>query len=476
MWCARPPAGLAENDAEPDLCSTPINTEKTSLPPPSTNPDDLLDYYRNLVAQFDEERKSYELKLEQCSIARKEYYKVRWQLTQRDMEIAELQKALSDAHVHLYEEREQVLRLNAENQELKIQEMEDRKRIQHLLALTQPVTEEVTYFRDAPPNSLIRHTAIHRPLFPAPAPTTAPSSPPTTTPQQHTNATLVTKPHACGGSNSTCKKCSKCGKRNNVIRTIYLPNESVDALKAMVQSLQTQLADRSKLAEDEKKALLEDRQVCSQQREKEMQEWHERVATLQQQLQHTQQLLHTTTKDFFRLRYDFRQSEEKWHNERHALTQQTQQLQSTLQTISQQAQTRQQELVARVVEERNDHVEELRRQIMDREENTHIVQEQYAASQKLYQQRIQHLEHQYQQLRHKYGRVCQRREFERSGVKQEVALMKQQVKDVSRGLNHLKIAARRQQVLQQLDSTPPLIQLQDRLQKIADQLQAWMAE
>ena len=39
-----------------------------------------------------------------------------------------------------------------------VQELEDRKRIQHLLALTQPVTQEVTYFRDCRPHSITRAT------------------------------------------------------------------------------------------------------------------------------------------------------------------------------------------------------------------------------------------------------------------------------------------------------------------------------
>lgn len=83
--------------------------------------------------------------------------------------MVQLQKALSDANVFLFEEREQVrsgvpsnrnnccraefklcvspslqiLKLQAENDALKIQEIEDRRRIQHLLALTQPVAQEV---------------------------------------------------------------------------------------------------------------------------------------------------------------------------------------------------------------------------------------------------------------------------------------------------------------------------------------------
>lgn len=41
----------------------------------------------------------------------------------------------------------QLLKLQAENDDLKAQELEDRRRIQHLLALTQPVGHETTFFR-----------------------------------------------------------------------------------------------------------------------------------------------------------------------------------------------------------------------------------------------------------------------------------------------------------------------------------------
>lgn len=84
-------------------------------------------------------------------MSHEELHKLRWELRVKQSEIGELQRALSDANVHLFEEREQVLQLQAENDALKAQELEDRRRIQHLLALTQPVTQEVTFFRDCRP-------------------------------------------------------------------------------------------------------------------------------------------------------------------------------------------------------------------------------------------------------------------------------------------------------------------------------------
>lgn len=59
------------------------------------------------------------------------------------VQIQELQKAVGDCKLFLYDEREQVLRLQAENDDLKAQEIKDRRRIQELLALTEPVTQEV---------------------------------------------------------------------------------------------------------------------------------------------------------------------------------------------------------------------------------------------------------------------------------------------------------------------------------------------
>ena len=83
------------------------------------NPTELLAYYRDRIALFSQERHEYAQKLEDCAVSREEYYKLRWELNQRDTEIAELQKALSDAHVYLYDEREHVLQLQAECDELK---------------------------------------------------------------------------------------------------------------------------------------------------------------------------------------------------------------------------------------------------------------------------------------------------------------------------------------------------------------------
>ena len=47
-------------------------------------------------------------------------HKMQWELRQREQEIAELQKALSDMQLYLFQEREHVLRLYADNDKVKV--------------------------------------------------------------------------------------------------------------------------------------------------------------------------------------------------------------------------------------------------------------------------------------------------------------------------------------------------------------------
>uniref|UniRef100_A0A8B9GJV7 Uncharacterized protein n=1 Tax=Amazona collaria TaxID=241587 RepID=A0A8B9GJV7_9PSIT len=79
-------------------------------------------------------------------------HKLQWEIRQREEEIAELQKALSDMQVYLFQEKEHVLRLYSENDRLKIRELEDRKKIQYLLALVGTDKGEVMYFHKEPPH------------------------------------------------------------------------------------------------------------------------------------------------------------------------------------------------------------------------------------------------------------------------------------------------------------------------------------
>ena len=121
---------------------------------PST---ELLLFYKKRCEEFEASQAETLQYLHDIEASHEELHKAKWELRVKREETAELQKELSDANVALFAEREQVLKLSAECEQLRIQELEDRRRIQHLLALSQPVTQEVTFFRDCRPSKMTRY-------------------------------------------------------------------------------------------------------------------------------------------------------------------------------------------------------------------------------------------------------------------------------------------------------------------------------
>jgi coiled-coil domain-containing protein 77 len=86
--------------------------------------------YRQKVAEYDDEYLSLIKKFETLRSSQEEQIKVENDLHQRENEIHELQKAMSDLQVFLMQEREHVIRLYSENDRLKLQQFEDSKKIQ----------------------------------------------------------------------------------------------------------------------------------------------------------------------------------------------------------------------------------------------------------------------------------------------------------------------------------------------------------
>lgn len=62
--------------------------------------------------------------IEQLRVSHEETHQVSWELHKRSREVTELQQALSDFQVALFDERKHLLRVVAENDELKGTKME----------------------------------------------------------------------------------------------------------------------------------------------------------------------------------------------------------------------------------------------------------------------------------------------------------------------------------------------------------------
>ncbi|XP_077025762.1 coiled-coil domain-containing protein 77 [Tamandua tetradactyla] len=252
---------------------------------------ELLEYYQKKMAECETENEDLLKKLEQYKEACERQHKLEWDLQQREEEIAELQKALSDMQICLFQEREHVLLLYSENDRLRIRELEDKKKIQNLLALVGTDTGEVTYFYKEPPNKV-------------------------TIPQKTVRAVNVCEQN----ESSTFKAVSK--RRPAMREREQSPEKSqrdIQTLILQVEALQAQLEEQTKLSREQMEGLMQDRQIRIEEIQVQHQRNQDKIKELTKNLHHTQELLYESTKDFLQLRFENQHKEKSWMLEKDCL-------------------------------------------------------------------------------------------------------------------------------------------------------------
>ncbi|XP_066864506.1 coiled-coil domain-containing protein 77 isoform X2 [Kogia breviceps] len=185
------------------------------------------------------------------------------------------------------QEREHVLRLYSENDQLRIRGLEDKKKIQNLLALVGTDTGEVTYFYKEPPNkvSILQKT--------------------------------IQAVEVCEQNESSAFRAdSKGSRRKPAVRqkedSAQLHQRDVQTLILQVEALQAQLERRSRLSQEQVAGLLEERRTRMEEAQARQQRDRERVAELTRNLHHTKELLYESTKDLLQLKFENQNKEKSW--------------------------------------------------------------------------------------------------------------------------------------------------------------------
>ncbi|XP_050954887.1 coiled-coil domain-containing protein 77 [Labeo rohita] len=396
---------------------------------------ELLEFYRQKVAQFDGEHDDLLQMLEKYRSTAEEQHKLQWEVRQREEEIAELQNALSDMQVYLFQEREQALRLYAENDRLKIRELEDRKKIQHLLALVGPDPGEITYFLREPPHKV-------------------------TVPQKKVqlrsheeSKVMKPRPVSVKGSRKSSKEedaSSEQYKRDN--QTLLL----------QVEALQAQLEEQTRLAKEQVEALLEDRRIHQEERQVQHQRDQDRITALTDKLQRTQNLLYESTRDFLQLKFESRTHEKSWMLEKDRLLRELDSCQERLReerTFPEQplplsedallitqpkhetSQTHREEIRALREELKQAHklADMYREQCVNLETDLSQIREEGDVGREIFKERSDKMAKRLQLMTQRYEALEKRRAMEVEGFKTDIKHLRQKVKDVEKYLFKLTL-------------------------------------
>ncbi|XP_061577415.1 coiled-coil domain-containing protein 77 [Cololabis saira] len=288
-------ANIRTPGEEPDSPLPPIDERLAYLRPSR----ELLEFYRQKITQYDSEHEELLHMLDKYRGFTEEQHKLQQEVQQREGEIAELQSGLSDMQVYLFQEREQSLRLYAENDRLKIRELEDRKKIQHLLALVGPDAEEITYFHREPPHKV---TVTQRP------------------PEPRFDENLSLRPTKLrpAGSTKESRRTTRSADGISVSSLEQYKNEN-QTLLLQVEALRAQMEEQTRLAKEQVEALLEDRRIKTEETQAQRRREQERITALTEKLERTQNLLHESTRDFLQLKFETRAHEKIWMVEKDRL-------------------------------------------------------------------------------------------------------------------------------------------------------------
>ncbi|CAH3024885.1 unnamed protein product [Porites evermanni] len=385
---------------------------------------ELLEYYRRKIAEYDGEYDEMARKLELYKCTYEEQHKTQWELRQREEEIAELQKALSDMQVYLFQEREHVLRLYAENDRLKIREIEDRKKIQQLLSLSKTTAPEITYFHHQPPAKAI--VIQHKPKD-----------------KDEPGRTARRRPLTGRGPGGHKRDSS------GNVRLVKNPAEMEDnqTLLLQIESLQAQLEEQTKLAKEQVDALLEDRRVHMEEQQAQRERDSDKIQMMQEKLRKTHDLLYDSTKDFLELKYEIRANERHWMVERDRLVQEIDHLReqldvsgaSILEVSGEVVEPRQAQLIAvqslrHQLEQSQKLAEMYREQCIGLEDELARIRERTDVSEDIFKERAEKMSKRLVLMNSRYENLEKRRALEVEGFKTDIKMLRDKLKNVEKQL------------------------------------------
>lgn len=99
-------------------------------------------------------------RMDDIKIEHNQFHQLTRELNQKNIELDQLKKILSDSKLAVFEERKLLLHAQSEIDDLKISELADRKKIQYLLMMSTQSVENGTntYLRQKVPKSIVKET------------------------------------------------------------------------------------------------------------------------------------------------------------------------------------------------------------------------------------------------------------------------------------------------------------------------------
>ncbi|KAL0484632.1 coiled-coil domain-containing protein [Acrasis kona] len=398
----------------------------------------LLGYYKQKIDAHEKEMLDYINKVDEISVSYKRVHDLEWELRRRESEIVSLQEALSNAQLYIFDERERAMKLQHENDTLRIQELEDRRKIRDLLSLTQPITQEVTYFKDCRPDQMTKHMIFNKTMkksFAQVPHNRAKTIQPDKRGdeiyiEEQISSASETSPEPVAAQPKQVKLNIKTPTVPNqrVLRTVFMPNEKTDSLVLQVESLQTHLEEQQKLWQEKEQSLLEERKVRMEEDKLRSDKDREIIEKLQSEIQRVN-ILHTkTTREYFVLSHNFRITNKKQKVEIDQLRSENSEKSSQVEDLKKRTKKEAKQLMNEAREQSEEYAKHFRQQTISREKDLVQLQDELIVNKENYENKLQTLQRKYDDVNRSYKELSQRRATDLEGFNKDVSTLRAKVK------------------------------------------------
>lgn len=380
---------------------------------------ELLAHYKARIDQFEQEREELLHAVDRCAVHQDEAHRLEWENRKRADEVRELQKALSDAQQFLFEERQRLLHVQSENDELKLQEIQDRQRIQQLLAMTQPLEQTITHRQDGGPPCSVT-------VYPKPYPQH---------PQQQ-------QQQPSRGGKSPQRGAEAGGSGERVLRTVFLPTVDCDFLLLKVESLQAQLNEQRQLHEERVAALLADRQLRAQEEERQQANLAAKVESLAKQVKQLEETLRITTREYILARREKQDAQAAAAAAQAQMVSDVAAARAELAAAQRQARAEIEKASAAADSRMRDYVDKFRDQVRSREEELMNLGSLHTATKAAADKRITELEGRVSRLLEANRQLELRRQLDVDGWAADVTALRKTLAAVDRKLLQMRLIDR----------------------------------
>ncbi|KAJ3362255.1 Coiled-coil domain-containing protein 77 [Allomyces javanicus] len=420
--------------------------------------EDLLKYYKQRIEHNEAELQSYIAALDAIKASHEEHHALTRELQQRNDEIQSLQAALAEAQGEVLSERRQLLQVLAENDELRLQELKDRKKIRYLLALcgqhaasnSGALGPDVTYFKPAVEPRLVRPRA--KPGAPttasarrggaagkppgkpavawAPSPTPTPPPLPRRTAQGETEKpTHAPDAAAADPDNVRLAEAATEAAQPGHEPGMTLADENA-VLRLQVQALRAQLAEQRQLHDDAARAWRHEAQVRHDEHALRTRADADKMQHLGDQVAQLQAFLRDNTREVLAIRRAYLINERRLKEERVVLVDEVTQLRAKYAELRSRSEQVEKLVETRITRRNEGLLHELRSQLAKYEEElrrSKLDGEQRESGNK---KKIEVLQTKLDALRSSYKALKKRRDFEIEGFTNDILMLRKQVRSL----------------------------------------------